>query len=66
MKPSTSKINTKRHVGSQSGSIMTSGKALAEDLKFLMELEGWFEDEDEKRSNPDSIYDENGMATIYF
>jgi hypothetical protein len=41
-------------------------KIQAEELKSLLQLEGCFEDEDEKRSNPDSIYDDNGMATIYF
>jgi hypothetical protein len=41
-------------------------RLLSEGLEELMKMEGWYEDEDEKRANPDSIYDENGMATIYF
>jgi hypothetical protein len=41
-------------------------KMVAEGLESLMRLEGWFEGEDEKRADPDSIGDENSLPTTYF
>jgi hypothetical protein len=69
MKKSTRKTSIKPgstgHVNEKTRlTVCNSSYALAGDIRLWLELEGWQEDEDEKVEN--DIYDEAGMATVYF